>query len=77
MNSNIDDAFTPAGLAWGYYKNHGKEIRSSSAGEYVKAEDFIVKTDIANGYFKSLTSELKIKNISINGGNALDCSKVY
>lgn len=74
------DAFTPAGLAWGFYKNQGKEIRKSGAGEYIKAEDFIIKTDAGNGYFQSLTSDLIIKKISIYNGVPVlgaDCSKVY
>lgn len=80
MNPNIEGAFTPPGLIWKYYKNQGKEIRSSLAGEYLKAEDFIAKTDSANGYFQSLSSELQIKKVSIyNDGfvDGIDCSKVY
>lgn len=77
MNPNIDGAFTPAGMAWGYYKNHGKEIRPANAGEYIRAEDFIEKIIVGGApYFKSLTSELQIKNVSIKA-SGLDCSKVY
>lgn len=80
MNPNIEGAFTPPGLIWKYYKNQGKEIRPASAGEYLKAEDFIVKTDADNGYFQSLTSELQIKKVSIFNDpqiGGVDCSKVY
>jgi hypothetical protein len=78
MNPNVDGAFTPPGLVWKYYQNQGKEIRSPLAGEYLKAEDFIVKTDAASGYFQSLTAELQIKRVSIyNGEYGIDCSKVY
>lgn len=80
MNPNVEGAFTPPGLLWKYYKNQGKEIRSPLAGEYLKAEDFIAKTDAASGYFKSLTSDLQIKRVSIyNDGfvDGIDCSKVY
>jgi hypothetical protein len=77
MNPNIDGAFTPPGLFWKYYKNQGKEIRSASAGEYLKASDFIAKTDAVSGYFKSLTPELQIKKVSILSTLDFDCSKVY
>lgn len=80
MNPNTEGAFTPPGLIWKYYKNQGKEIRSPLAGEYLKAEDFIAKSDSANGYFKSLTSELQIKRVFIYNDEQLDgidCSKVY
>ncbi len=80
MNPNIEGAFTPPGLIWKYYQNQGKQIRSASAGEYLKAEDFIAKTDAANGYFKSLSSELQIKKVSIYDDQeqyGINCSKVY
>ncbi len=80
MNPNIEGAFTPPGLIWKYYKNQGKEIRSPLAGEYLKAEDFIAKTDVASGYFQSLTPELQIKRVSIYNNpqeGGFDCSKVY
>lgn len=83
MNPNVDGAFTPPGLVWQFYKNQGKEIRKSGADEYLKAEDFIAKTDAENGYFQSLTTELQIKRVSIYNDNVgideggIDCSKVY
>jgi hypothetical protein len=77
-----DDSFTPPGLIHKYYKNQGKEIRSPDVDEYIRAEDFIAKTDnTADGYFRSLSDELRIKKVSILGddpNNAnIDCSKVY
>jgi hypothetical protein len=80
MNPNIDGKFTPPGLADRFYANHGKRIRPDGAGEYVRAEDFIEKTDAANGHFQSATPDLTIKNVYIYSStaeNAPDCSKVY
>lgn len=79
MNPNMDGSFTPPGLVWKYYQNQGKNIRKDDAGEYIRAEDFIGKTDEANGWFESLTPDLTIKNVLINMKyqGSFDCSKVY
>lgn len=77
MNPNIDGAFTPPGLVWQYYRNQGKNIRKIGADEYVKAEDFIRKTDAASGYFESQTPDLTIKKVSVLNQGGYDCSKVY
>lgn len=80
MNPNIDGNFTPPGLMDKFYGNQGKKIRPDAAGEYIRAEDFIEKTDGGIGYFQSLTSDLTIKKVYIYeppNQYSPDCSKVY
>ena len=57
MDKNKDHSFTPPGLVDKFYANQGKKIRPDDAGEYVRAEDFIEKTDADNGYFQSRTDD--------------------
>lgn len=73
------DKATPAGVVWGFYKNKGKNIKPDGSGEYIRAEDFITKTDANSGYFDAATSNLVIKKIQIYSDpvNEIDCSKVY
>jgi len=68
------EKFTPPGLVWKFYKNLGKEIRKAGAGEYIKASDFIEKTDSStDGYFRSATDNFDIINVYIHP----QCSKVW
>lgn len=77
MNPNMDGVFTPPGLVWQYYRNQGRNIRKTNADQYIRAEDFIRKTDAAGGYFESQTPDLTIKKVSFFDQYDIDCSKVY
>jgi hypothetical protein len=78
MNPNISDSFTPPGLVDRFYTIQGKKIRPDTSGEYVKAEDFIEKTDAVSGYFQSRTSDLVIKKVFIyDEDSRIDCARVY